>query len=150
MLGSTTMFIQSADYEPLTRSKEYVTIAVLSIVFGLPVVCGAVLFLSSTVAFSANVIQFGFDQLHDAPAETSTLYIHWYVWTNQVGLFLLRLPSAIFSGNDINKYTAYATTPILALAALILLGITLCFEKYKRHWFLIESGSTNPYKLVYI
>ena len=80
MLGSTMMFIQSADYEPLTTSKEvieYVTIALLSVVFGLPVVCGVVLFLSSMVAFSANVIQFGFDQLHDAPAESSTLYIHW-------------------------------------------------------------------------
>ena len=144
-IGSTTM-LSVQDYEPLTTSKEVITIAVLCVVFGLPVVCGVVLFLSSIVAFSANVIQFGFDQLHDAPAESSTLYIHWYVWTNQVGLFLLRLPSAVFSGNDT---IAYTVSPVLALAALILLGITLCFEKYKRHWFLIESGSTNPYKLVY-
>ena len=150
MLGSTTIFLQSEHYESLTRSNlkkviiEYVTIAVLCVVFGLPVVT---LFLSSIVAFSANVIQFGFDQLHDSPAEASTLYIHWYVWTNQVGLFLLRLP-AVFSGDYI-KYIAYAATPVLVLAALILLGITLCFEKCKRHWFLIESGSTNPYKLVY-
>ena len=33
--------------------------------------------------------------------------------------------------------------------ALIFLGITLCSEKYKRHWFLIKPGSANPYKLVY-
>ena len=33
--------------------------------------------------------------------------------------------------------------------ALTFLAITLCIEKYKRHWFLIEPGSTNPYKLVY-
>ena len=68
-----------------------------------------------------------------------------------MGLFLLRLPSAVFSGNDeiFNKNIAYTASPLLALGAIILLGITLCFEKYKRHWFLIESGSTNPYKLVY-
>jgi hypothetical protein len=154
MLGSTTMWIQSNNYnyESFTTSKEiteYITIAALSLVFGLPTLCGAVLFFTSTVAFSANVIQFGFDQLHDSPTESSTLYIHWYVWTNQVGLFLLRLPSAIFSSNDVNKYIAYAATPVLALVALIVLGITLCFEKFKRHWFLIESGSRNPYKLVY-
>ena len=101
----------------------------------------------SIVAFSANVIQFGFDQLHDSPAESSTLYIHWYVWTNQVGLFLLRLPSAFFF-SDYIQYTAYAVSPVLAFIALIFLGITLCFEKHKRHWFLIEPGSTNPYKLV--
>ena len=115
--------------------------------FGLPALCGFVLFLSSTVAFNANVIQFGLDQLHDAPAESSSLYIHWYVWTNQVGLFLLRLPSAVLSSD--NKYIVYASSPLLALVALTFLAITFCFEKYKRHWFLIEPGSTNPYKLVY-
>jgi peptide/histidine transporter 3/4 len=56
---------------------------------------------------------------------------------------LIRVPSA--SGHNIG----YISTPVLALPALILLGITLCFEKYKHHWFLIEPGSTNPYKVVY-
>ena len=147
ILGSTTMIIRSNDINYGPHTTEYITIAVLCLLFGLPVICGVVLFFSSTVAFSANVIQFGFDQLHDSPAESSTLYIHWYVWTNQVGLFLLRLPSAVFSGEI--KYIAYASSPVLALIALTFLGISLCFEKYKRHWFLIEPGSTNPYKLVY-
>ena len=96
MLGSTTMFIQSADYKPLTKSKEVIKYlcnnrcAQRSL--WLTSSCGFVLFLSSIVAFSANVIQF--HQLHDSPAESSILYIHWYVWTIQVGSFLLRLPSA--------------------------------------------------------
>ena len=147
MLGSTTMIVRSLnDYEPPSRTKtitQYVTIVVLCLAIGLPVLCGFILFLCSIVAFSANVIQFGFDQLHDSPADSSTLYIHWYVWTNQVGLFLLRLPSAIFSP------IMYIYSPLLVLIAFITLGITLFFEKYKRHWFLIESGSTNPYKLVF-
>ena len=29
------------------------------------------------------------------------------------------------------------------------LGVTLCIQRYKCHWFLIDSGSRNPYKLVY-
>ena len=29
------------------------------------------------------------------------------------------------------------------------LGATLCIQRYKHHWFLIDSGSRNPYKLVY-
>ena len=150
MLGSTTMLVQSTAnyyYESLTTT-EIITIAVLCLVFGVPGLCGLMLCFSSIVTFSANVIQFGFDQLHDSPAESSTLYIHWYVWTNQVGLFLFRLPSAVFS-YDFTKYMACAATSVFTLVAFILLGITLCFEKYKRHWFLIESGSTNPYKLVY-
>ena len=37
-------------------------------------------------------------------------------------------------------------SPYIALTFLV---IALRIEKYKRHWFLIEPGSTNPYKLVY-
>ena len=129
-------------------TTQTITIAVLCVVFGLPVLSGAILFLCSITAFNANVIQFGLDQLHDAPAESLKLYIHWYVWTNQVGLFLLRLPSASLF-NDSLKFIAYASSPVLVFLALILLGITLCLERYKRHWFLIEPGSANPYKLVY-
>ena len=36
-----------------------------------------------------------------------------------------------------------------AVLALISLAISLCFEKHKRHWFLIEPGNRNPYTLVY-
>ena len=32
------------------------------------------------IGFSANVVQFGMDQLHDSPGEDRTLFIHWYVW----------------------------------------------------------------------
>ena len=129
-------------------TTEIITVAVLCVVLGLPVLSGVVLFLCSIIAFNANVIQFGLDQLHDAPAESLKLYIHWYVWTNQVGLFLLRLPSASLF-DDILKFITYASSPVLVFLALILLGVTLCLERYKRRWFLIEPGSANPYKLVY-
>ena len=131
LLGSTPLWFISYS------TTQTITVAMLFVVFGLPVLSGAILFLCSIIAFNANVIQFGLDQLHDAPAESLKLYIHWYVWTNQVGLFLLRLPSA------------YASSPVLVILALILLGVTLCLERYKRRWFLIEPGSANPYKLVY-
>ena len=38
---------------------------------------------------------------------------------------------------------------LLYIFAIIFLGVTLCIQRYKRHWFLIDSGSRNPYKLVY-
>ena len=58
------------------------TIAVICLVFGLPVVFGILLIICSFVAFSASVIQYGVDQLvHDVHSEDITLYICWYVWT---------------------------------------------------------------------
>ena len=109
MLGSTTVIVRSENYYTLSTTT-IITITVLSLVFGLPALCRFMLFLSSIVAFNANVIQFGLDQLHDAPAESSSLYIHWYVWTNQMGLFLLRLPSAVLSSDS--KITVYAFSPL--------------------------------------
>ena len=40
-------------------------------------------------------------------------------------------------------------SPGLLLLALPFLAVTLCIQQYKRHWFLIDSASKNPYKLVY-
>ena len=53
--------------------------------------------LCSLIAFNANVIQFGTDQLHmyymhDASTDEYVLYIHCYEWIINVGLFLFRLP----------------------------------------------------------
>lgn len=38
------------------------------------------------ILFSANVIQFGMDQLVDSSNEDSTLFIYWYVWTYYLGV----------------------------------------------------------------
>ena len=37
----------------------------------------AILLYVGLIGFTANVVQFGMDQLHDSPAEDSTLFIHW-------------------------------------------------------------------------
>ena len=132
LLGSTLLIIKSYDYIFSVSTTQTIAITVLCVVLGLPVLSGLILLFCSMTAFSANVIQFGLDQLHDAPAESLKLYIHWYVWTNQVGLFLLRLPSVSLF-DDFLKSISYTSSPVLVFLALILLGITLCLEKYKRH-----------------
>ena len=152
LLGFTPMITNSGDLFNDNTIITILTIVLLSIIFGFPILFGIVLFFCSIVSFSANVIQFGLDQLHDAPMESLSLYIHWYVWTSQVGRFLIRVPSVvhkIYYQYFFLKSLVYISSPVLILLALVLLGVTLCLEKYKRHWFLIEPGSTNPYKLVY-
>ena len=113
---------------------------VLFVVLGLPAVFGVILLFCSLVAFNANVIQYGMDQLHDAPTDHSVLYIYWYVWTIYAGSLIVRLPF-VFSVRS-----SFVFVPGLAP---VLLGITLCIQKYNRRSFLIDSGSRNPYKLVY-
>jgi hypothetical protein len=91
-IGSIPILIRDTEYFSLNTAQTIATI-ILCIVFGLPVLFGLVLFCCSLIAFNANVIQFGTDQLHmhDASTDEYVLYIHWYLWTINVGLFLFRL-----------------------------------------------------------
>ena len=50
--------------------------------------------ISSIVAFHANVIQFGLDQLHDSQTDHLVLFIHWYVLLSYVGTELIKIPSS--------------------------------------------------------
>ena len=130
---------------------------ILGISFGLSFSLGTILLISSYISFSANVIQFGMDQLHDSPSEDSVLFIHSFVFASNLGAAIDKL--VIVSMKVVDKgihphQTQYIpefiagvhTTPIVAL---ILLCISACIARRKRHWFLIDSGSRNPYKLVY-
>ena len=104
------------------------------------------IFLTSLVVFSANVIQFGIDQLHDAPTEDSVAYINWYIWTSYLGITVWKIPyGSLMSNCDIGGTIGLVLSPVIPIAAFIILGVSLCFARYKRHWFLIDSGLRNPY-----
>ena len=131
-----------ADTYSLSK-KQIATFVIVGTVFGSAMVFGVLLIICGFIAFSANVIQYGLDQLHDASTDDSVLYVHWFVWTNYVGLIPMEIGSVIFGSEFIELI------PCLIFLALPILGMTLCIERYKRHWFLIDSGFRNPYKLVY-
>ena len=57
-------------------------------------VIGMFLLFSSIVAFNANVIQFGLDQLHNSPTEHLILFIHWYVLVSYFGTELIKIPTS--------------------------------------------------------
>ena len=142
LIASIPVFISESG---ISSNVQIATTVIVSVVFGLPVLSGVILLICSLVAFSANVIQFGIDQLRDAPTDDSVLYIYWYVWTGYLGSLLLRVPFAATSNES--EGLQVASMPIAFVP--LLLGITLCLKCHKNKWFLIEPGSKNPYKLVY-
>ena len=138
-------------------------ILVASPAVGLVIICtsaavGGISLLVSYVSFSANVIQFGLDQLQNHPASDSSLFIYCYVWMYHISVCLYKLAinllvcSTWSFFNDSNSEYAL----IIALGIVIFLGytslpITLCLICHRRirRWFIIEPGAQNPYKLVY-
>ena len=99
--------------------------------------------LTCHTAFSANVIQFGMDQLYESPTEDSILFIYWFVFTSYLGFALFKL--------------SWYKTPLglTGIGVLLTLGMVIllcshCLARCKRRqWFLIHAGSKNPYKMVY-
>ena len=75
----------------LAIKYPFAKIVQIALSLGIPFFLGIVVNIGGFVAFSANVIQFGLDQLHDASTDDSVLYIHWYVWTSYLGLSLIKI-----------------------------------------------------------
>ena len=78
-LGFIPMMINPPDLDYPSSTIQTITLAVVCVMFGLQIFIVVLLFLCGIVSFSANVIQFGIDHLHDAATDDSVLFIHWYV-----------------------------------------------------------------------
>ena len=110
------------------------TIAVISFIVGI-------------VGYQANFIQLGLDHLFEAPSRYLGLFIHYAVWTFQLGslLLILILPIMLCLGK-MEKNIVFAP-PITTFTLFYI--VLLCVSIWKRRWFYSEPGRDNPYKTVY-
>ena len=146
----SVVFVLSRFYLLFEHRSLFYALLIVVIVFGVP---SAFLYLSSAVAFNANVIQFGLDQLLDSPTDHLVLYIHWYVLLSYAGTIIIKLAISIFGSVCLIELIFKLQIPlfytILGSCFLTLL-LSLCIGYCKfRSLFLPDSGSGNPYKLVY-
>ena len=98
--------------------------------------------LTCHTAFSANVIQFGMDQLYESPTEDSLLFIYWFVFTSYLGF-------ALFKVTWYKTAAGLTGISVLLVFGMVTLVCSLCLARCKRQWFLIHAASKNPYKMVY-
>ena len=133
-------------YQRLSWVK-IVSIIVLCLAFGLPLLFGFFLILFSLIAFSANVIQYGIDQLeHETHGENFVLYVYWYVWTCYMAEFIMRITITFFG------VFSYIINAFIFLVVLpIVIGITFCVKQSNIHWDLVNTPpqTENPCKLIY-
>ncbi|XP_064388435.1 solute carrier family 15 member 4-like [Halichondria panicea] len=97
--------------------------------------------LTGFTAFSANVIQFGIDQLQDSPARDCFLFIHWFLFTSYFGISLGNIAYSMVISTGYSFFFYYAFVLFLFLIAV---PVSLCVAK--RRWFITDSGVGNPYK----
>ena len=117
----------------------------------------ALIILVGFVGFTANIVPFGIDQLHDSPGEDQSLFIHWYVWFSYISSFFTRLAWHLIVArmthvpDEVIRHHKVGISLLLSLLllAVVLLIISLCVAHHRRRWFLVDSGRVNPYELVY-
>ena len=133
----------------LHSHSEHKACLALAVIGGILVITGLLLFICSFVAFNANVIQFGLDQLHDSPAEDQVIFIKWYIWTYQTATLVLRLIGVASYVESFSSRSYYFTVgPTLTAIAVVLIGSL--YITYRNHkWFFMDYRIINPYKLVY-
>ena len=108
--------------------------------------------------FEANAIQFGLDQLLEAPTPKLIAFIHWYYWTHNVvqlvvmyliigwkiieaSLYSLPLYEAHFIQNSL-LFTGVAILGLAAIGSLVLLNKSKC------NLYILRAG-LNPFKNIY-
>ena len=110
--------------------------------------CSYLLFVIGHSNYQANIIQFGLDQLVDAPSSSLVLFIHCLIWAESLGTFIIQVCFAMFMCNQTSQHTlslrAGCSLPLVLLMCFLL--IILCLRK---RWFHSEPGHNNPYKTVF-
>ena len=105
----------------------------------------AILLLLGFSGFQSNAVQFGLDQLLEAPSKDLSLFLWWYVWTGSIGEMIARVVGSIaLCKPHLVKYFGIFPIIFTALSSLLLL-----FGCCKHHWFYCESKTHNPYGLIY-
>ena len=98
--------------------------------------------------YGANFIQFGLDQLLDAPSQHQAIFVRWAKWCyDLMNTFIVFLACVTYCYETSRAIRYIISASFYALIVFMLLSLLL-FSCWKRHWFTSEPGHHNPYKTV--
>ena len=121
-----------------------------------------VIYAAGLGLFQANAIQFGLDQLLEAPTPKLISFIHWYYWAQNVGsLALFYTVGSSFIFDEVNK-KINSTSPQLSYDGLrrmgaigyfvvVIVAVTFILIRFlltKKHLYIQKVG-LNPFKNMY-
>ena len=104
----------------------------------------------SVTGYGANFIQFGLDQLLDAPSQHQAVFVHWAKWCYDfLSIFVVADIAWYFcDSSSVGTKSIFITLYSFILLFLFSLLILLLFSCWKHHWFYSEPRCHNPYKVV--
>ena len=108
-------------------------------------VCGVII---GGAGYYANVIQFGLDQLLDAPSHHQALFVHWEVWSYDLPSVVFAVVFAVYSSLCYLVEYFVALFVSLFLCCSCALCFLLIFGCFKRQWFYSQPVRINPFKII--
>ena len=105
--------------------------------------------------FEANALQFGLDQLLEAPTSKMIAFIQWCYWGQSVGeliiFYLSTCPKTVIG----IFHTKHEHTLVIVVAAIFILlavvyAVTLAlYCAFRKYFFIQKAGFNNPFKQTY-
>ena len=111
------------------------------------VIISICLIMVGLAGYQANIIQFGLDQLFEAPNVSLGVFVHWLTWFEALGNTLV-LFLFFFLPCYMKQNMMIYSLASLPLVFLFLSTLLLAFTCYNHGWFYSEPGQNNPYKTV--
>lgn len=105
-----------------------------------------VLLIAGFTGFQSNAVQFGLDQLQDAPSKKLCNFLHWYVWADALGNTIAQLIVTASLCNKKPQQIGVLTSSSLFMAFFI---IMLFLTLWKHKSFHSEPRAQNPYGTIY-
>lgn len=139
-VGAITYFMAISQKDQGLFEAVKIPFIVLGSIFGLMMAVGL-------AGFKANVVQFGTDQLLEAPGEELSFFVHWYVWTEYVGNGLAEVVFTFYSCSLDVVIDVIAFLPLIITLGLM---CVLCYSCSAYSWFTTSTlpENHNPYKMV--
>ena len=111
---------------------------------------GGILLVVGIGLFKANAIQFGLDQLLEAPTSKLIAFIHWYYWALSVGQLIISSITGTGSAvvDDKRKLQRLFAGLLLVMLTIITSATLVLYCVSKKH-FYIERAGLNPFKNIY-
>ena len=115
-------------------------------------------YVVGTGLYKANIIQFGLDQLLEAPTAKSIAFIHWYYWVQNVGCLISYY---VFIGSEISnkhiilhfsigsQFIVIVLFAILSAITILKDGIIFFFFIVTKKHFYIQKAGLNPFKKIH-
>ena len=104
------------------------------------------LFMPGLAGYQANFIQFGLDQLLEAPSSSLALFIHWIMWAERVGTLVIEIVDALYVCEHLSNTILILPSVLVLTLTILFLVIIICLKKCK---FNAEPHHHNPYRTIY-